>query len=402
MVDALNSNGLTVMSYSDLLAAATTAFQGIYGNDINLNSNSADGQLVNFIAQMSTDVRELIVATYNSFSQDRASGVMLDERASLINQTRRSGSFTITPITVVVNTATSVNLQGLDSNINSITATGYTISDNAGNQYILTDSQTNLVSGTYTLNFRAANIGLVTTIPNTITNQVTIILGVTSVNNPTGASVTGVDEETDTQFRLQCQETVAQNARSSVDALEAALYNIPGVTQAFVYENLTESTDVNGIPPHGIWVIVENATAYETQISQAIYNQLNCQNMKGSISVPITTTSGQIFLIKFDQQSYEPLYIKFNIQPTKSGATFDTTAIANTISENLNYGINQYAETSLITQVAASAIQTNGGNGVPTEVHISIDGSTWVDYIPTSNLNMQFSVSSSNISITVI
>jgi len=67
MPDSLDQNGLQIKTYNELLSDATTAFKAAYGNDIELTSNSPDGQMINFLAQIGTDVRELIVNTYNSF-----------------------------------------------------------------------------------------------------------------------------------------------------------------------------------------------------------------------------------------------------------------------------------------------------------------------------------------------
>ena len=135
MTDSLDSTGIQVKTYSELLSDATLAWQGIYGSDININSNSPDGQQLNFIAQIGTDIRELIVNVYNSFSRDKASGVPLDERASLVDKERKGATFTITPVDVSTNS--TITLQGLDADIDNINGTGFTISDNSGNSFIL-------------------------------------------------------------------------------------------------------------------------------------------------------------------------------------------------------------------------------------------------------------------------
>jgi uncharacterized phage protein gp47/JayE len=398
MPDILDPNGLTVKTITELVTELTSAFQSIYGNDINLNSNSPDAQIINIFAQQGVDLREVDMSVYNSFSLDRAAGVVLDERLSLINTTRNGGTFTIVPITVIA--TQPCFLQGLDADLNNTNGAGYTISDDTGNQYILTTSETITTPGTYIYNFRAANIGQVEVVPNTITNQVDVVLGIASVNNPGSAIITGEDTETDFQFRTRGKLSAANSSIAQIDGLRGDILSLTGVTECFCYENITGATDSNGIPSGGIWVIVEGGN--NNDIAQVIYNHLNANPMKGNIAVNINTTSNQIFVVKFDNPILTPLYIKFNIQPTVTGITFDTTGIANYISENLTYIIQEYSETSKITAVIVQAIDSITGNGVPTEVKISIDNTNWFDYISAPTLSSQFEILANNITITVL
>ncbi len=190
MANSLSAFGLTVDSVTDIVTSLTTAMQSIYGSDINVDANSPDGQLINIYAQTAADILELIVDVYNSFSVEGAYGVMLDQRVALNGITRRQGTYTIVPVVVVVNQA--ITLTGLDDVAADPTLTAFTISDNAGNQFFLETGIAFAGAATQALLFRAVEIGLVETTPNTITNQVTTVLGVASVNNPiTSISTTG-------------------------------------------------------------------------------------------------------------------------------------------------------------------------------------------------------------------
>ena len=397
MSDSLDSTGIQVKTYTELLSDAKTAWQSIYGADINVGSNSPDGQQLNFIAQIGTDLRELIVNVYNSFSRDKASGIPLDERASMVDKVRKGATFTITPIDVTVNTLTV--LQGLDADLENINGTGFTVSDDTGNNFILT-ATTTLNAGTTSLPFRAAAIGAVETTLNTITNINTFTLGGVTVNNSQAATILGEDEESDFEFKLRMAHSPSSSSIAQVDALYTALYNLDGVVYVNIHENLTDSSDAYGTPPNGIWVIVEGGSTLD--IATAIYNNLNCCNMKGSTTYTIATTSGQPFLVKYDVPTLEPLYIKYSLQPTTTGITYDTNSINTYIAQNLSYMINEYADTSKITPIITAGIASSTGNAVAVEVKVSNNGSTWVDYLSTTSLNYKWSVSASNIIATVI
>ena len=191
---------------------------------------------------------------------------MLDERVVINNIERQGGTFTIVPITIV--TDRTVNLSGLDANFNDINGTGFTIQDDAGNEFILIDSVT-LVAGTDVVNFRAREIGAVETTVGTITNTVTKVLGVVSVNNASGAIQTGQDEETDQELRIRRQQSVSIGSTGYLNGILGDILNLDGVTDGKVYENDTSATDSNGIPAHSIWAIVEGGA--NSDIANVIY-----------------------------------------------------------------------------------------------------------------------------------
>ncbi len=398
MTNTFDANGLTVNTRTEEVAILNAGLQAIYGNDINLDSNSQDGQFVGIEAQVIVDQLELLVQINAGFDPDRAIGRILDERAAINNIARAGGTFTIQPITLVIDR--TITLQGLDAEFNSINGVGFTVQDDAGNQFILVDSET-FVAGTYSRNFRAQKIGQVETIVNTITNAVTIVIGVISINNPSGALEIGQNEETDAQLRVRRQRSVSINSAGYLNGLIGAVLALAGVTEVKAYENVANSTDANGIPAHSIWLIVEGGA--NTDIGNILYNKksMGC-GMKGAVTGTIETVNGGDFTYKFDRPSPADLYIQFEIQPTTATPSFDIVAIKQYIADNLIYGIGQFASTSEVTLIAQAAITTTGGVGVPVNAEISDDGMSFVDYLETDTLDDQWVVDISRIAINII
>ncbi len=396
MPDSLSATGLTVKTRTEIVDSLNTAWRAIYGADVNLDQNSPDGQMIGILAQEAVDVRELLVAVYNSVNPDRAIGVPLDERVSINNISRLGGTFTVVPITIVVDR--TVTLQGLDGNYNNVNATGFTVQDNAGNQFILIDSDT-LTAGTYSRNFRSKILGQVETTVDTIVNAVTIVLGVVSVNNPSGALEVGQNEETDAQLRLRRQYSVAIASDGYLNGLLGAILNLNGVSNAVLYENVTNVTDADGIPAHSTWLVVEGGA--NTDIANLYYAKKSYgSGMRGDVEVEITTPSGNILVIKFDRPTAKDLYIRFDIQETISGTVFNTLGIKQYIVDNLSYKIGEFANTSNITAIAIAAIAATGGGGVPLNVEISDDGIAWTDFLEVTTLDEQWTVDTSRIAIT--
>ena len=398
MADVLDANGLTVKSLAEVVSDLTTGLRGIYGADINVDQNSPDGQLINIFAQASIDLRELLVQINSGFDPDQAVGAILDQRVIINNIARLGGTFTIVPIDVTV--STTVTLPGLDAAFNDPNGTGYTIQDNAGNQFILIDTAT-LTAGTTSKNFRAKLIGNVQTVVNTITNPVTVILGVTSVNNPSDPSSVGENEETDAQLRLRRQQSTALENTGYLNGLLGTILNLTGVSSAKLYENVTDTADGNGIGEHSIWLIVAGGST--SDIANTLYAKKSFgAGMKGATTHAITTASGRTFTAAFDRPAAENLYIKFNIQKVSADWSLDTTLIKEYMAANLSYGISDFAETSSITALALAAIKATGKGGVPVDVLISKDNSNWYDYLTVTTLDQQWAVSTARITPTIL
>lgn len=397
MPDSFGANGLTVKTRSEILTDLTTAMRNIYGSDINVDQNSPDGQLLNIFAQALVDLRELIVQVNSGFDPDQAIDEILNQRVVINNIERRGATFTITPVTVTV--TTTVTLAGLDAVFDDINGTGFTVQDNAGNEFILIDTQT-LTAGAHVLNFRAKAIGRVETTVNTITNQKTVVLGVSSVNNPSAALELGANAETNLELRTRRQQSVALASFGYLNGILASILSVSGVTDAVAYENATGTTDAYGTPPYTIWLVVEGGA--NTEIANVIYSKKSYgAPMRGAVSVTLTTPSGQPFVAKFDRPTAEDLYLRFDIQPT-TGNSFDTAALKTALVAALSYTIGQFAETAAVTVAALTALVAQGGGGVPVNVEISANGSVWVDYLEPLTPAGQFVLDTSRITITII
>lgn len=400
MADSITSSGLQVDNYETLLAAIQNALNGIYaqdGDSINFNSETPDGQLTNIYAQAGTDIRELAQEVYNSFNPDKCTGRVQDSRYAINFIFRKGGTFTIQNIDVTVNQ--TVELQGLDSSYNDINASSYTVSDNAGNLWYLIDTTT-ITAGTHSLPFRSQNMGLVQPTIGTITNQVTKVLGVTSVINSVAPTTLGVSQETDTQFSIRRNRSTATKGQNNLDAMEGQLLDLDGVSDVTIWINKDNETDSTGTPPHTVWVIIEGGA--NSDIGAIIYQNSCGLPTRGEVTVNMLTVSGQEFPTSFDRAKPIPLYIRFDFKLTTALPATDLSSIKNTLAESLTYNLNETAETSKITEAASQALLSNGGGGYALNAEISTDGTTWTDYIPSASLQNKFVVDSTRIIINVV
>jgi len=403
-VNQLDSNGLEIKSISDIISSLTAALQTIYGSDINVDSNSPDGQLINIQAQAIEDLLELLMAVYNSFDPDEAYGTTLDSRLAINGVERRAATYTVTHVSITTDRA-PVTLQGLsdigysDPAILDPNGTGYTVNDGAGNEFILEVTTTIASPGTNSLIFRAKNIGQVQPQLNTITNQTTIIAGVTVVNNPLAADSLGVDEETDSEYKMRRALMFFLPAVGPADSVRASILQLEGVTDCYVGENNTSSPS-SGIAANSIWVIVDGGV--DEDIAQAIYAKKSSgcgMTLSGidDVTITITRPAGDTIDIDFNRPIEEDLYIELTLVPKKSGVTFDTDAIKTALVAALVYKLNQ---TASINEIVTAMI-TIEPDAYITDLGVSTDGVSYLDLITSTDIQSKFVLDVARIDITV-
>jgi hypothetical protein len=366
MANSIGPLGLTTNTQAELLANLTTLFQNIYGADIVITSNSPDGQLINGFIQVILDDQDLLTQIYNTFDPDNAVGVILDQRVAINGIQRQAGTLTVTNITIVTNQ--SVNLYGSDQSVQPV----YTVSDNAGNLWELGTTQIAVPTGTNVFAFQSAVTGAITPLPNTLTIQVTIVLGVISVNNPTAYTTLGTNEESDAALKIRRQKSVSQASQGYLKGLLAALENINGVTSAFVYENDTSVTDIDGVPGHTIWVIIAGSPD-NVDVATAIYEKRNAGcGMFGQTFYNVIQVNSTSFTVYWDYVTPQNLFIAFT-----------ATSID---------GINQPAianiRSGLVTNFVPGVFQEVNINEIATQVQ-DIDPNTLVTNCGLSNGGMQ-------------
>ena len=342
-VDGTGINILTLSQIITNIINGTDTVPGltqIYGSDINVDSNTPDGQWINIFALSNEDIEQLCVQIYDSFDPTQAIGTALDALCQLNSSslTRRGGIYTQVVVNVVA--SSSFNLNGLD------TTSPYTVSDPNGNLFYLINSTT-VSATTNVLNFQSAQIGYIQVLPNTITIPVSIISGIVSVNNPTIPYQIGSDQETDSQLRIRRAQSTAIPSQGFNQSLYGGLLQITGLTAAKVYENTTTVTSLGVVPAHSIWVICEGGS--NADIANTIYKYRNAGcGMYGTTTVAVTQSDGSTINISFSPAQDQNLYLSLTVS-SLSGGSIDANALELYLVANYILGIYQEADTTSIT-----------------------------------------------------
>ncbi len=342
----ITSAGLSIPLYSDILSYYVTGVQNIYGSQIYLGPDSADYQMLSIIALNAYDCMNGLQLAYNSFGASTVYGSAQDALYKINGLTRKVPSYSTCPTVVVTGTA-------------GITINNGKIQDGAGNLWDLPATVLIGGGGTVTVTAICETIGAINAAPGTLTTIATPTYGWTSVTN-TGAAVAGQPVETDSQFRSRQTTSTAIASVSPLNATEAAIASIEGVTRYVIYENPTSSsaTDPNGLglPPHSITAVVEGSTP--SIIATTIWQTKTpgCYT-NGSTTIDVTDQYGNVTPIAFYILAYTPIYVTLNVHKLTGYTTAITTAITTAL---VNY-LNSLAigETVLISALQAVTMSAN-------------------------------------------
>lgn len=327
----ISPTGISAPDYATILASLQNSFWSIYGSDANLDPDTQDGALLAVYAQANYDTNQATIATYNAFSPLTAQGVGLSSVVKINGIKRKSSSNSQVVVRVdgVVGTIIQGGIVGDDLNL--------------GTQWALPASVTIPVAGFADVTATSIVPGTVTAAAGSLTKILTPTLGWQTVTNAATA-VPGLPVESDATLRQRQSRSTALPAETPLEAIFAAVANVPDVGRVAVYENDTDATDNQGIPSHSIAAVVEGGDAND--VAEAIASKkAPGTGTYGTTSVLVFDSRGVPSTIRFFSLSDVPVSVSITIKALTGylSTTGDTikSAIAEFISQ-LPIGENSY------------------------------------------------------------
>lgn len=305
----ITSAGITAPTYPEILAELQLRFQAIYGSDIYITPDSQDGQFLALMAQAIYDTNQETIAAYNSFNPAYAVGTGLSNLVK-INGISRLVSSASTAVGNVVGVAGTVITAG-------------SVKDANGYVWDLPATVTIPVGGSIAVTVTAQTQGTIQAAAGTIN----------IINSPTygwqtfvstADAVPGNPVESDAQLRLRQAVSTGIPALTPMGAMFGALANLPGVTRLALYENYSDITDVNGLPPHSICPVIEGG------VVASIINMVGSRKTPGAGTFGTTSgyyidpVTGIAYLINYNVLS--DITIKVAVTGTATPGYASTTA----------------------------------------------------------------------------
>ena len=292
----VDSTGFHRSDYDQIYQYFIDLSTSIFGNDIYITPDSQDGQLLAGFAKAVYDQVLVNESIYNSFSPAYAQSDALSRNVKINGIIRRSATYSTADVLIVGQVGATIHSGQVGDNLNQV--------------WLLPATVVVPSSGEITVTATAQNIGAVTTDANTITVILTPALGWQSVNN-VAAATSGVAVETDSELRIRQTYSVALPARTVFASTIGAVASVSGVTRYTGYENKTDFTDGNGLPPHSISIVAEGGL--DQDIGNAIASKKTIgTDTYGTTNVNTYDVENILNVISF----FRPTIVTINVQIT--------------------------------------------------------------------------------------
>lgn len=356
----VTATGFVTKTLSEIKTAFEAAYRATFGAGINITVQSVFGQLIGIKSEPLAEVWEQMAAVYAGSFPDSASGLQLDNVCALTGTARKEPSLTHVLATVVGTPATALPA----GRIVSIAGVGTKFE-------LRFDTVIGGGGSTTGVEFVAVDPGPKPCYAGTLTVIETPVSGWTSVTNPTDHFVLGADLEIDSALRVRREVELRAQGNAAVEPIRQKVLAVAGVVDAYVFENDTDLTDADGVPPHSFEVVVNGGV--DADIRAAIFAAKAAGiRSYGAVSGSVTDSQGIVHTIKFSRPTVLTMYVK--ITKLADGTYGGDPALKQAL---VDYALANYKVGSdgIASRLAAEALKQQGIYDVPT-VLISVAPTT--------------------------
>lgn len=353
----VDSSGLHIPTYADILEDIISKMKEIYGQDIYLENDSADYQFCSIFALKLADSYQALQYAYNSRSPATAIGAALDSVVKLNGISRKEAGYSTCTVKLTGTAFTEIK--------------NGAVADGQGLIWTLPSSVIIGSDGTVLTTATCATAGAVSAAVGDITTINTPTYGWKAVENTT-AAIQGNAIETDAELRERQTESVSNPSQTMLDGTRGALRALDNVSRISVYENDTNLSAVDeeenpyGLPPHSITCVVEGGD--DDEIAEAIlyHKGIGCYT-NGTTVVQVIDRNDYVNKVRFYRPTYVPVYVDLTLKKytgyVASLASTVKTAIYNYLA-SLDIGLDVSITMLMGAIMACNADTTHPSFGI--------------------------------------
>lgn len=342
-VFSVTETGISAPSYEEIYEYLKGRMRAIFGDDINLDADTQDGQMVGIVAAAISDVNAQAIAVYNAYNPTTAKGVALDSAVKVNGITRQAASHSQVDLRIVGQAGTHI--------VNGVAL------DEAENKWNLPADVVVPPAGEITVTAIAAEEGNIRAPAGTVNRIGTPTLGWQTVENILAAEP-GAPVQTDLELRVQQSKSTALPSVSLWEGIIGSLLTTAGVRRVSGIKNDGDTPTTEGVPGHSIAMIVDGGEVAD--IAKTIFlKKGEGVGTYGSTSYNYLDTYGFPNTIRFSRPTVVPAYCKLTIAPAAdylSSAEDEIKARIVAYINSLDIG-----ESVNIARVLASAVKTDAG-----------------------------------------
>jgi uncharacterized phage protein gp47/JayE len=249
--------GFVLKRQADIQSEVNASIQADLGSGINLDARSPLGMIIGILTAQMAKSWEALQATYYAAFPNTATGTSLVQVCSINNVTPKPATYSTSPLTITGDEGTVI---GTDFQVS--------VEGNASAVFANISEVTIPSGGTVATTVQCTTTGPVVAAAGSLTTIVTPLTGVDSVTNASDATL-GSNAETPNELRARRLLELQRSGTATVEGIRNAILNIAEVSQANVFENVTNVTDPEGRPPKSFEDLVVGGDL--TDIAQAIF-----------------------------------------------------------------------------------------------------------------------------------
>lgn len=312
--------GPVMPTESAILSGVQADQNAAFGGNLNPGLSTPQGQLAQSHAAIVADKNAQIAFLCNQFDPQTSSGRWQDGLGRIYFMTRLPA----------LPTSVTATVSGLTGTVIPVGAQAIAPD---GTIYSCTSAVTIPSAGNITTTFAAQTAGPIVCPAGTLNKIYRTIPGWDSINNAFDG-VTGRNVESAAQFEYRRQQTVAVNAQNSIQAIKAAVFNVPNVLDVYVTENATASSVTIGsvtLIAHSLWVCVAGGASaaiaaaiwskkapgcdYNGSTTVTVYDtSYNVPQPQYNVSYQVATSTPILFAVSIANTAYLPANVVANIK----------------------------------------------------------------------------------------
>lgn len=355
-VFGVTPTGFLRPSLQEILALIEADQRAEISQTLDLSTESVLGQNNGIYVRQISLAWEALEAIYNGTDPDRAEDDQLTSISKLTGTDRRGESKSIVADVSVT----------LDAGVTLLAGTHFAhVSSKPDVRFTPRANFTAPGPDTlaYLIDFEAETAGPVQAPSTTLSVIATPVVGWVSVANANDADPLGRLTDSNAELRLRREQALALSGSSSADAIRADVLAVTNVTSCQIFENFTDFTDSQGLPPKSFEVVLFGDTALNASIAQAIWNSkpggIEPYGSTGD-SGTATDANGDLHIVPFSRAVAVPIYIEFDVTKREGYTTAADfkLAVAQAMDAALGTGDDVQFYDVLISTQALGALVT--------------------------------------------
>lgn len=384
----ITETGLLVPEIADVLAGRLTDLDTALGGGMGKSLTSPQGQIASAETEIIAEMQDKLLCLFNQMNPDFSTGRFQDGIGRIYFMDRIPGRGTL--VTAQCSGA-----------VGAVIPAGSMAVDRQGYQYLSVNEEVIGPSGVVDVVFQNTVNGPVACGSNELTQIYRAVPGWDSVTNA-APGVQGNNVESRAAFETRRQQSVSRNAKNTDAAVMAAVLDVPGVVDAWVWSNRDSVTVVKGetaypVKPKSIFISVYGGA--NDAVAQAIFAR----------AFPGVDYNGDVTVTVEQREGYEPpyptyevgwlratpvrVYFTVNVEKSDTLPASAESDIRKVVMKTFNGedGKNPRARIGSLISVGRYYSSVAGLDDINvTSITVSLDGVTWhtsvtmgIDQMPT-------------------